>query len=211
MEGYYQMTYCGNCGRESAANLKYCLYCGAVLPDLGTFENKNVQPSPDQATQSVNVSSEAKPSNVPLKTRVAEFLPYHFVALIAGLIGVIGAFLPWATVSTSTTTTFALNGTSVGIGVIILLLSVVCICVAMMTRDGSRAKESGAITMGIGFVILLFVGFVGLTFYGISGQLYQVVSPPTTTLNQVQVGIGLITEGFAGFLLLISGIWDLTK
>jgi hypothetical protein len=209
------MTYCGNCGKESDANLRFCSYCGAVLPDLGTFQNQNIQSSGDQATQSINGPSGNNSSIVPLKTRVLESIPYHFLALIAGLIGIIGAFMPWASVaigsSTATATTYTLAGTSVGIGLLILLLSVACIFVAMMTRDGSRAKESGMITMGIGLTILLFVGFVGLTFYGISGQLSQAVNPPTTTLNQVQVGAGLIIEGLAGFLLLISGIWDLIK
>jgi hypothetical protein len=209
------MTYCGNCGKESDANLKFCLYCGAVLPDLGTFQNQNTQSSADQTTQSVNGSSGANSSNVQLKTRVLESIPYHFLGLIAGLIGIIGAFMPWASVTAgstiSTATTYTLAGTSVGIGLLILLLSIASIFVAMMTRDGSRAKESGMISMGIGLAILLFVGFVGLTFNGISGQLYQVVNPPTTTLNQINVGIGLITEGLAGFLLLISGIWDLIK
>ena len=159
-----------------------------------------------------NVHMVSEPSNVHRKNNLFGYSYASVLGVTAGVVGIIGAFLPWATImenSTNGTTTYSLSGTNVGIALMIMLLSIFGIVAILVARNRLKTKETGEIALGIGLVTVLFIGIIGMTYSTINGQMLLTVTPSTTTLNMIQVGAGLIADAVAGFLFLISGIWNM--
>lgn len=175
------MVNCVNCSKELPEPiLAFCPNCGAP-----TSAPQNT--IPEVPLQRNEIALE----NIPVKIQTPEYL-----GVVSGILGAIGSFLPWATMS-SIFGTISLNGIDKD-GMFTLLFSIAAIGVLYLGIKRTRKNTTNIITIIFG-VFLILIGMLDSS---------SVMSIETNQYAYIQVGVGLYLVILSGIGLVVSGIWN---
>ncbi|MCX6648558.1 MAG: hypothetical protein NTV61_04120 [Candidatus Bathyarchaeota archaeon] len=159
----------------------------AFCPNCGTPTTAPQNTSPEVPYQRNEIASE----NIPIKIKTPEYL-----GALSGLLGAIGSFLPWATMS-SIFGTISLNGLDKD-GMFTLIFSIAALGVLYLGIKRTRKNTTN-------IVIIILGIFLALT--GIMDS-SSITSIQTTQYAYIQVGVGLYLVILSGIGLVVSGIWN---
>ncbi|MDL0127048.1 zinc ribbon domain-containing protein [Halobacterium salinarum] len=170
-------TYCTDCGTENNDAATYCSDCGTQLTDDQTDPSPTAESPPNTTNPQTTDDS--------LLSRLGR----NRQALITACIGVIlGAFLPWFSVTVLGTTVTVSGTERDGIFTLLIAILIIGLAVARWTKRTRQAS------------IVLGALITGLCVLYISDP-YALSSTDTTQLqeNAINIGIGL-------YLTLVSGL-----
>jgi len=204
------MAHCPSCGAETAPEDVYCTECGTDLTDSGATDAGGTDRSDaggpsrsggGQRTERASPRRTAGRDDPSVGARSAEqsgFTTGQKVGFAGVATTVIGAFLPWLTVSIlgSTATKNGIDGD----GSITLVLSLIAGAVLYAKYEGNYRWVSTAIGVIVALLALMYINDP------LAGT-----GAPRGLESNVNVGIGLYLTALGGALIAGGPVYDQTE